>query len=64
MRHALMTEPQQGYGYQDILDAAVAAKVLQDMGVEKVSHIEPGFGGWKNEMPVEDYETWKANRKS
>ena len=26
MRHALMAEPQQGYGYQDIHDAAVAAK--------------------------------------
>lgn len=26
MRHALMTEPQQGYSYQDILDAANAAK--------------------------------------
>lgn len=26
MRYALMTEPQQGYSYQDILDAAAAAK--------------------------------------
>jgi F420-dependent oxidoreductase-like protein len=26
MRHALMTEPQQGYSYQDILDAADAAR--------------------------------------
>ena len=26
MRYALMTEPQQGYSYQDILDAATAAK--------------------------------------
>ena len=26
MRYALMTEPQQGYSYQDILDAANAAK--------------------------------------
>ena len=26
MRYALMTEPQQGYSYQDILDAALAAK--------------------------------------
>ncbi len=42
--------------------SALAAKVLQDMGVDNVSHIEPGFGGWKEEMPVEDYHTWKANR--
>ena len=26
MRYALMTEPQQGYSYQDILDAAISAK--------------------------------------
>ena len=27
--------------------SALAAKAAQDMGLEKVSHIETGFGGWK-----------------
>ena len=43
--------------------SALSAKTLKDMGMEKVSHVETGFGGWKaDEMPVETYEEWKANR--
>jgi len=43
--------------------SALSAKTLKDMGMEKVSHVETGFGGWKaDEMSVETYEEWKANR--
>jgi len=30
------------------LRSALAAKTAQDMGLENVSHIEGGFGAWKN----------------
>lgn len=40
--------------------SALSTKALQDLGVEKVSHIESGFKGWASDgMPVQDYETWK-----
>ena len=43
--------------------SALSAKPLKDMGLEKISHIEPGFGGWQaDDMPIETYEEWKANR--
>ena len=43
--------------------SALSAKTLADMGMERISHIETGFGGWKaDDMPVETYEEWKANR--
>ena len=39
----------------------MSAKTLKDMGLPRVSHIESGFGGWKEDgLPVVDYETWKA----
>jgi rhodanese-related sulfurtransferase len=45
------------------LRSALSTKLLKDMGVPRLSHVETGFGGWKKDgMPVEDYETWKANR--
>ena len=43
--------------------SALSTKTLKDMGMEKISHIETGFGGWKaDDMPIESYEDWKANR--
>ena len=34
------------------------------MGLEKVSHIVTGFGGWVEDgLPIVDYETWKIERK-
>ena len=43
--------------------SALSAKTLADMGMERISDIETGFGGWKaDDMPVETYEEWKANR--
>ncbi|HAX04603.1 MAG TPA: rhodanese, partial [Acidimicrobiaceae bacterium] len=43
--------------------SALSAKTLKDMGMEKISHIETGFGGWQaDDMPIESYEEWKANR--
>lgn len=43
--------------------SALAAKIVQDMGLPKVSHIETGFGGWKeDDMPVVDYDTFKAKK--
>lgn len=45
--------------------SALSTKMLKDMGLEKVSHIETGFTGWKSdEMPVTDYDTWKAAQKA
>ena len=45
------------------LRSALATKVAKDMGLEKVAHIETGFGGWKSDgMPVVDYATWKAHK--
>lgn len=45
------------------LRSAISTKLLQDMGMERMSHVETGFGGWKkDDMPIEDYDTWKANR--
>ena len=41
--------------------SALSTKTLKDMGMEKISHIETGFGGWKaDDMPIESYEDWKA----
>lgn len=43
--------------------SALAAKIVQDMGLPKVSHVETGFGGWKEDgMPVVDYDTFKAKK--
>ena len=43
--------------------SALSAKTLKDMGMENISHIETGFGGWQaDDMPTESYEEWKANR--
>jgi rhodanese-related sulfurtransferase len=41
----------------------LSAKLLKDMGLEKVSHIVTGFGGWKSDgFATVDYETWKNER--
>lgn len=41
--------------------SALSAKTLKDMGLPKVAHVETGFGGWEgDEMPVVDYDTFKA----
>ncbi len=45
--------------------SALSTLTLQQMGLEKISHVETGFGGWRNDgMPVSDYDTWKASRGS
>ena len=44
--------------------SALAAKVLQDMGVDKVSHIESGFEGWRETMPTQTHDEWKAARSA
>ena len=45
------------------LRSALSTKLLQDMGVPKVSHVESGFGGWQSDgMPVETYDEWKSKR--
>jgi hypothetical protein len=34
------------------------------MGMEKVSHIDTGFSGWRDDaLGVQGYEDWKASRK-
>ena len=44
--------------------SAFATKTMQDMGLEKVSHVETGFTGWVEDgMPTQPYEDWKAARK-
>ena len=41
----------------------MSAKMLKDMGLEKVSHIVTGFNGWKQDgLATTDYETWKNER--
>jgi len=41
----------------------LSAKLLKDMGLEKVSHIATGFAGWKSDgFDTVDYETWKGQR--
>ena len=41
--------------------SALAAKAVQDMGLEKVSHIATGFGGWKADgLEVVDYDTYRG----
>jgi rhodanese-related sulfurtransferase len=43
----------------------LSAKTLKDMGLERVSHVESGFKGWKEDgMPVVDYATWKSAKPS
>ncbi|MEZ5236924.1 MAG: hypothetical protein AB7W59_03630 [Acidimicrobiia bacterium] len=42
----------------------MSAKLLKDMGLERVSHVVTGFRGWKDAgLPVVDYATWKADKK-
>lgn len=42
---------------------SLSAKTLKDLGLERVSHIVTGFGGWKEAgLPVVDHHTWRANR--
>ncbi len=44
--------------------SAFAAKTMQEMGMEQVSHVETGFTGWVEDgMPVQAYDEWKAARK-
>ena len=43
--------------------SALACKALKDMGVPRVSHIETGFTGWRDDgLPLTDYEAWKASK--
>ena len=38
--------------------------MLQDMGMENISHIDTGFSGWQEDgLDVQDYDTWKAERR-
>lgn len=35
------------------------------MGLPRVSHIISGFGGWRDaNLPIDDYDTWKAATSS
>lgn len=41
--------------------SALATKTVQDMGLERVAHIDGGFGAWKAQGgPVDDAATDKA----
>lgn len=41
----------------------MSAKTLKDMGLERVSHIVTGFGGWKEAgFPVVDHDTWRGSK--
>ncbi len=38
-------------------------KTLNDMGMDRASHIESGFAGWRDAgLPVVSYDEWKASR--
>ena len=39
-------------------------KTLNDMGMERASHIETGFHGWRDAgLDVSSYDEWTASRK-
>ena len=61
---ALSSGESEFYGAEKTVSIGLGMKsLLKDMGMEKISHIETGFGGWQaDEMPIESYEEWKANR--
>lgn len=43
--------------------SALAAKQLRDMGMVRVSHVESGFTGWRDDgLPISTYQEWKAAR--
>ncbi len=45
--------------------SALTAKTLQDMGLERVSHVETGFTGWHDDgMPVQPYDDWKSAKQA
>ena len=38
-------------------------KTLNDMGMDRASHIETGFGGWRDAgLDVVTYDEWRAAR--
>ena len=40
-------------------------KTLNDMGMARASHIETGFGGWRDAaLPIQTYEEWRAARRA
>jgi len=40
-------------------------KTLDDMGMNRASHIESGFGGWRNDgLDIDTYDEWKAAKAS
>jgi rhodanese-related sulfurtransferase len=42
----------------------LAVKTLDDMGLERASHIETGFKGWQADgLPVVTIEQWRADRR-
>ena len=44
--------------------SALATKAMAEIGLEKVSHVETGFAGWKEDgLETQGYDAWKANRK-
>lgn len=43
--------------------SSLTVKMLQDMGMENISHVDTGFQGWQAAgLPVQDYDEWKAAR--
>jgi len=41
----------------------LTVKTLNDMGLERASHIESGFTGWAADgLPVVSYADWKSAR--
>lgn len=44
--------------------SSLTVKMLQDMGMENISHVDTGFQGWQAAgLPVQDYDEWKAARR-
>jgi len=40
-------------------------KTLNDMGMERASHIETGFHGWRTDgLDIVTYDEWKASTPS
>ena len=62
MRFALMTEPQQGYSYQDILDTALAAERAGFETFFRSDHYDSFPGRARTCPPPTPGRRWRASR--
>lgn len=45
--------------------SSLTTKMLQDIGMENISHLDTGFGGWiEDGEEIQTYDDWKAAKKA